>query len=48
MTTRTCKSNFGYGGELTADFGEFRLYTRTLSDAEVLQNFEATRGRWGI
>lgn len=41
-------TNFGNGGALTADFGEFRLYTRALSDAEVLQNFEATRGRWGI
>lgn len=41
-------TNFGNGGALTADFGEFRLYTRALSDTEVLQNFEATRGRWGI
>jgi hypothetical protein len=41
-------TNFGNGNALTADFGEFRLYTRALSDAEVLQNFEATRGRWGI
>jgi len=41
-------TNFGNGGALTADFGEFRLYTRALSDAEVLQNFQATRGRWGI
>jgi hypothetical protein len=41
-------TNFGNGGALTADFGEFRMYTRALSDAEVLQNFTATRGRWGI
>ena len=41
-------TNFGNGGALTADFGEFRIYTRALSDAEVLQNFTATRGRWGI
>jgi hypothetical protein len=41
-------TNFGNGGALTADFGEFRLYTRALTDAEVLQNFTATRGRWGI
>lgn len=41
-------TNFGNGGALTANFGEFRLYTRALSDAEVLQNFQATRGRWGI
>jgi hypothetical protein len=41
-------TNFGNGSALTADFGEFRLYTRALSDAEVLQNFQATRGRWGI
>lgn len=41
-------TNFGYGSALTCDFGEFRLYTRTLSGAEVLQNFQVTRGRWGI
>jgi hypothetical protein len=39
---------FGYSGALTADFGEFRLYTRALSDAEVLQNYRATAPRWGI
>ena len=44
----TESTNFGNGNALTADFGEFRLYTRALSDAEVLQNFTATRGRWGI
>jgi hypothetical protein len=39
-------TNFGNGNPLTADFGEFRLYTRALSDAEVLQNYTATRSRW--
>ncbi len=41
-------TSFGNGGALTTDFGEFRFYTRALSAAEVLQNFAATRGRWGI
>jgi hypothetical protein len=41
-------TNFGNGNALAADFGEFRYYTRALSGAEVLQNFEVTRGRWGI
>ena len=41
-------TNFGSGNPLACDFGEFRYYSRTLSDAEVLQNFTATRGRWGI
>jgi hypothetical protein len=39
-------TNFGNGNSLTADFGEFRLYTRALSDAEVLQNYNATNSRW--
>lgn len=39
-------TNFGNGGALTADFGEFRLYTRALSDAEVLGNYQATEARW--
>jgi hypothetical protein len=37
---------FGYSGALTGDFGEFRLYTRALTDAEVSQNYRATRSRW--
>lgn len=41
-------TSFGNGGALIGDFGEFRLYTRTLTAAEVLQNFTATRSRWGI
>ena len=41
-------TNFANGNPLTCDFGEFRYYSRALSDAEVAQNFEATRGRWGI
>jgi hypothetical protein len=39
---------FGNSGQLTGDLGEFRLYTRALSDAEVAQNYGATRDRWGI
>lgn len=41
-------TSFVDGTSLACDFGEFRFYTRALSDSEVLQNFEATRGRWGI
>jgi hypothetical protein len=41
-------TSFGNGGALTADFGEFRLYTRALSASEVNQNFLATAPRWGI
>jgi hypothetical protein len=41
-------TNFGHGGALTGDLGEFRLYTRALSDAEILQNYRATAPRWGI
>jgi hypothetical protein len=39
-------TNFGDGNALTADFGEFRFYTRALTDAEVLQNYNATNSRW--
>lgn len=41
-------TSFGHGAALTGDLGEFRLYTRVLTDAEVNQNFRATRTRWGI
>ena len=46
FTTET--TSFNYGTPLTCDFGEFRYYKRTLTAAEVAQNFAATRGRWGI
>ena len=39
---------FGYSGALTADFGEFRYYSRALSSAEVSNNYRATAPRWGI
>jgi hypothetical protein len=41
-------TNFGNGGALAGDFGEFRMYTRALSITEVQQNYRATRSRWGI
>lgn len=41
-------TNFGSGAVLTCDFGEFRMYSRALTGSEVLQNFTATRGRWGV
>jgi hypothetical protein len=37
---------FGNSTALIGDLGEFRLYTRALSDAEVLQNYNATKSRW--
>lgn len=40
-------TSFGNGNALTGDLGEFRMYTRALSAAEVLQNYRATRSRWG-
>jgi hypothetical protein len=39
-------TNFGHGSYLTGDLGEFRFYDRTLSAAEVQQNYGATRSRW--
>jgi hypothetical protein len=39
-------TSFGNGNALTGDLGEFRMYTRALNDAEVLQNYRATKSRW--
>jgi|TARA_R110000823_G_scaffold195132_1_gene326441 hypothetical protein len=39
----------GWGSEFTeAYFGLVRLYNKGLSDAEVLQNYNATKGRFGV
>lgn len=43
--------NFGgseLGGYVQGDIPYFRLYNRALSQNEVLQNFNATRGRFGL
>jgi len=37
---------FGYSGALTADFGEFRFYSRALGINEIQQNYNATKTRW--
>jgi len=37
-----------YGGYTTANIGVSKVYNRALSAAEVLQNFNALRGRYGI
>ena len=45
---RTQATNFGHGSALTADLGEFRMYSRTLTAAEVSNNYRATAPRWGV
>jgi hypothetical protein len=37
-----------YLGAITGYFSSIKMYNRALSDNEVLQNFNATRGRFGI
>mgnify|MGYP001326666153 CR=1 FL=1 len=39
---------YGNANELSGDVAYASLYNRTLTDAEVKQNFEALRGRFGI
>ena len=36
------------GGNFRGYFSRVEAYTRVLSDSEILQNFNATRGRYGI
>ena len=39
----------GTGGEwLNGKVGECRIYSAALSGSEVSQNFEATRGKYGV
>ena len=38
----------GLGDGLEADIGEVRIYDRTLTDVEVAQNYNATRGKYGV
>jgi hypothetical protein len=47
-TTSAYSLTLNNGGALTADFGEFRFYTRALTDAEVLQNYNAQKSRYGL
>ena len=39
-------NNSGFNGNMI--YGNLRVYSRALSDAEIKQNFEALRGRYGI
>lgn len=38
----------GYADAKPCRFGEARLYSRALTGAEITQNFEASRGRYGL
>jgi hypothetical protein len=38
----------GTGSQAEGDMSAVRLYNRVFSEAEIKQNFEATRGRYGI
>jgi hypothetical protein len=38
----------GYGGYASVQYGAYRVYNRVLSNSEVLQNFNATRARFGV
>jgi hypothetical protein len=38
----------GYGGYFNGNISLIRIYNRVLSASEILQNFNATRGRYGI
>lgn len=37
-----------YIGKRLLDLGDLKIYNRALSDLEIIQNFNATRGRYGI
>ena len=39
-------TGFGYNGAWAGDFGEFRYYSRVLTEDEVHQNYIATSSRW--
>jgi hypothetical protein len=41
-------SSGGYNNKLTGSFGESRLYTRSLTDSEITQNFNITKSRFGL
>ena len=47
-TTGAVTIGTGNGGNFLGRVGLFQLYNRALSQAEIQQNFEATRGRYGI
>jgi hypothetical protein len=41
-------ASFDHNNLLIGSIGEFFCYNRPLSDAEVLQNFNSTRGKYGV
>ena len=40
--------SYGYGGYANVTYGHFTLYNRVLSFAEIKQNYDALRGRFGL
>lgn len=42
------RANSGVGSFYDGKMSLFMMYTKTLSQTEVLQNYEATRGRFGV
>jgi hypothetical protein len=38
----------GWGSYIPMDLGTFSIYNRALSAAEVLQNYNAQKGRFGL
>ena len=40
--------NYTFGSTVIGDYGQFRIYTKTLSSTEVSKNFNATRGKYGV
>jgi hypothetical protein len=50
-TTNTDPLHIGHRGSyrsLNMEISNFMLYNRSLTDAEIRQNFNALRGRYGI
>jgi len=37
-----------FGGYYQGNIGTYKIYNNTLSAAEILQNFEAVKGRYGL
>jgi hypothetical protein len=44
----TDTTNLGDGSSLAGDWALCKIYNRALSQAEILQNFDATRSRYGL
>lgn len=48
VTSSNIRIANGYAGYWLGDIGQVIAYTRSLTATEIKQNFEATRGRYGI